>query len=167
MCACAHVSPICLFTNIRVTVMLSCGFKNPLALPWQHLNLHFISDYCMCGLDQHSAGLRTHLLEAHLTHCFVYVLFSFCVYGLRSFRQIYLKVTVSLFSFQIDQFIINSLYYYFCFKILLEYFMSLLCIICNIFYYMGGFYSLMFFIMSFQIHVVISSNNLAVFIVQR
>lgn len=26
VCACAHVSPICKFTNIRVTVMLSCGF---------------------------------------------------------------------------------------------------------------------------------------------
>ena len=59
VCACARVSPICKFTNIRVTVMLSCGFTNPLALPWQHLNLHFISDYCMCGLDKHSAGLRT------------------------------------------------------------------------------------------------------------
>lgn len=26
VCACARVSPLCKFTNIRVTVMLSCGF---------------------------------------------------------------------------------------------------------------------------------------------
>lgn len=44
--------------------------------------------------------------------------------------------------------------------------MGLLCIICNICYYVGGFYSLMFFIMSFQIYVI-SLDNLAVVILPQ
>lgn len=69
--------------------------------------------HCMCRLDEHSAGLSTISWKSILTTVLffslsyiLYVWFHFCVFlnlfQLWSLRQIYLKVTISFLSFQID-----------------------------------------------------------------
>jgi hypothetical protein len=115
-----------------------------LALPWQHLNLHFIwLIICRDWVRAHLHFLKVHLSLFAVVFLTIYVCFcSWMVLNLGSglLKRFILNI-ISCFQFP-DRFVNNKVSYmciFSFFKIILGYFMSTMYNICNIFH--SGFYS--------------------------
>lgn len=134
---------VCCFCN-SICCPVIFFFTIFLALPWQHLNLHFIwLIICRDWVRAHLHFLKVHLSLFAVVFLTIYVCFcSWMVLNLGSglLKRFILNI-ISCFQFP-DRFVNNKVSYmciFSFFKIILGYFMSTMYNICNIFH--SGFYS--------------------------